>query len=94
MCHKETHRIESLEGRKVVSNAITVLPPANVDLFVQKTPVFSVCTEIRIVDALEHIPPVENWLRIKNLGCLESAIGKTTVDGGLLYSTLEIFIGK
>jgi hypothetical protein len=25
---------------------------------------------------------------------LESAIGKTTVDGGLLYSTLEIFIGK
>lgn len=42
----------------MVSNAVTVVPPANVDLVTEGIDIL-VCTEIRIVNALEHIPPIE-----------------------------------
>jgi hypothetical protein len=35
-CHKSGHCDGSLEGRKNISDAFTALPPANVDILVQK----------------------------------------------------------
>jgi hypothetical protein len=36
-----------MEATKLASGVIIALPPANVDLLVQKIPIFSMCTQIK-----------------------------------------------
>jgi hypothetical protein len=45
-CHKRHTKMVNQETRKLLSDAITVLPPANVYLLVQKPPVLSMHMEI------------------------------------------------
>lgn len=45
-CRKNTHRNGNLQARRLVSDAITVLLPANANLLVQKPQTF-ICLQIK-----------------------------------------------
>lgn len=58
MCHKKTHHYGNLEAIKPVSDAITVLPQANVDLFVGKPQILQCVHKLNIAVTWDRIPRV------------------------------------
>jgi hypothetical protein len=83
---KKTHHNGNIEDIKLVSHAITTLPPENVQLSVREPPISSTCRNKKIqIHKIKHRGS-QNWIQMGKYSYLKSVDGEEFLYYPILYT--------